>query len=59
EINPIKVQSWIHLAKVHLARDECGDARTALKKAGDSDPTLSEQGQIDRLMEALAECGKG
>ena len=59
EINPIKVQSWIHLAKVHLARDECGDARTALKKAGDSDPTLGEQGQIDRLMEALAECGKG
>lgn len=59
EINPIKVQSWIHLAKVHLAREECGDARSALKKAGDSDPTLSEQVQIDRLMEVLAECGKG
>lgn len=59
EINPIKVQSWIHLAKVHLARDECGDARTALKKAGDSEPTLGEQSQIDRLMEALSECGKG
>lgn len=59
EINPIKVQSWIHLAKVHLVRDECGDARTALKKAGDSDPTLGEQGQIDRLMAELAECGKG
>ena len=59
EINPIKVQSWIHLAKVHLVRDECGDARTALKKAGDSDPTLAEQGQIDRLMEAVADCGKG
>ena len=58
EINPIKVQSWIHIAKVHLAREECGDARTALKKAGDNDPTLSEQGQIDRLMEALAKCGE-
>ena len=59
EINPIKVQSWIHLAKVHLAREECGDARNALKKAGDSDPTLGEQDQIDRLMQALAECGAG
>jgi tetratricopeptide (TPR) repeat protein len=59
EINPIKVQSWIHLAKVHLVRDDCGEARTALKKAGDSDPTLSEQSQIDRLMTALGECGKG
>ncbi|OUX03043.1 MAG: hypothetical protein CBD91_01100 [Phycisphaeraceae bacterium TMED231] len=58
EINPIKVQSWIHLAKVHLVRDECGEARTALKKAGDSDPALSEQSQIDRLMTALGECGK-
>jgi tetratricopeptide (TPR) repeat protein len=59
EINPIKVQSWIHLARVHLVRDECGEARNALTKAGDSDPTLSEQSQIDRLMEVLGECGKG
>ena len=58
EINPIKVQSWIHIAKVHLAREECGDARTALKKAGDNDPRLSEQSQIDRLMEVLAKCGE-
>ena len=56
EINPIKVQSWIHLAKVHLVRDECGDARTALKMAGDAGPTPNQQDEIDALTLKLADC---
>ncbi|MDG2022150.1 MAG: hypothetical protein P8J59_09395 [Phycisphaerales bacterium] len=56
KISPRNLDYRIRLADVFLSLGKCGDARTALKMAGDAGPTPNQQDEIDALTLKLADC---
>jgi Tfp pilus assembly protein PilF len=56
KIDPKNLDYRIRIAAVFLSLKKCGDARSALKMAGDGGPTPKQQDEIDALTEKLADC---
>lgn len=56
KISPRNLDYRIRIADVFLSLGKCGDARTALKMAGDAGPTPKQQDMIDALTLKLADC---
>jgi hypothetical protein len=56
KIDPKNLDYRIRIAAVFLGLEKCGDARSALKMAGDGGPTPKQQDEIDILTEKLADC---
>mgnify|MGYP002628707395 FL=1 len=56
KIAPKNLDYRIRLARVFLALEQCGNAKSALKMAGDAGPTPKQQDEIDALTVKLADC---
>ena len=56
KISPTNSDYRIGIANAFLSLGKCGDARTALKTAGDAGPSPTQQDEIDGLAVKLAEC---